>query len=768
MARRELVEAGAGCGKTESLVRRYASALGWDLASGNSLYKSQQSLRPRQIIALTFTEEAARQMQERLTQRLKGIGQENLAKDVEEEGQISTFHGLCLRLIRPHLVKLGYKSHQVLLPSLARLLRREHIIKALSEHPERKEIIKAFSPAQIADMGADFWFDLKELDATTVKSFYLLQNQSFAHFRKTWQEFFDHHLSEDIFRELKEGTWVQAFQHFLEDPRATGLESWNFRGAKKVSDSYPQLQRAAKNYRDFLLSGYAQALSDGSVEAEIHLSQALIHFLKDAVASGPKILDFTALEKELSALIDRGDFEQKPCALLIVDEFQDTNRAQFKILRALSGEQTDWYFVGDPKQSIYGFRGADVSLFLELREQLDRVELDTNYRSEAPVLSFTNEAQELLFQSRLATSSHEKHYDPPAQTLKVGRKATGAESGVNVQTFAKDNDGEAELALLHDLGESFNDETASSRALLFLSWRELYRYTEILDQHEVRYEIAGSQNFLQSPLTEIFAHFLTDLGNENKNQGLFEISRWRNIQGETSAFQLKKDFQSFGFNPESFAHDSPLDLLDKFSTLVKAADMKGGPEWTASMERLLLELSDLDFDLHFSPARLAIFLQRNIRKLEASVPSFKNSESAGTLRLLTIHGSKGLEFDHVFLPELYESRSRASSGSLSGEEGLSIKVPEPSLFFEAKRHEEKIKKEAEMRRLFYVALTRAKAKIFIYTTEISDSKRSEKANPFEVLGWPEPRITLWNELLGCLGKAEIEIDRNGAEASSPA
>jgi ATP-dependent exoDNAse (exonuclease V) beta subunit len=77
-----------------------------------------------------------------------------------------------------------------------------------------------------------------------------------------------------------------------------------------------------------------------------------------------------------------------PPKLLMVDEFQDTNEVQFQILSALSDEQTEFYFVGDPKQSIYRFRGADVGLFLRLRESLQKQGLSKNYRSDPITLDF--------------------------------------------------------------------------------------------------------------------------------------------------------------------------------------------------------------------------------------------------------------------------------------------------------------------------------------------------------------------------------------------
>lgn len=727
MIRREIVEAGAGCGKTESLVRRYIEAL-------------DRGMAPAEIIALTFTEEAARQMKERLLLRLKEKEDDNAALRVESESKISTFHSLCFKILIPRLKELGYPAFAPLYPpELARAIRRKFVLRYLAEHPRREEYLRHLKAGEIADMGASHFFRAPTLpEGTEIPE---RARRAFEVFREATRRELEALFAQ--YPEQREKEWTGALYRALEEPTRERAAKIEFRAGRKMSKEFPGLAQAAKDYRAFFEDYDVESLSEARWQADLDKQKLFLDFFNEAAAAAPKILDFEALEEELLRLVRRGPplSKQIKARLLIVDEFQDTNPSQFEIIQSLSSENCEWYFVGDPKQSIYAFRRAEVRLFLELKKQLQLLSLDTNYRSEKGVLDFMNVVQAKLFRA-------DRPLDPAPQSLHCGRvDQLSPGAALRLHRFARNTDDDKIFASVLEDRAAIDAELnnpSTTHGVLFMSWKRLYLFSDYLKERKIPHGISGGLPALDHHLSEIFTLFLENLNAKGLDFASFLVARWmnENWQGETSG-PLQSQLQAELTTLISTETPTPwLQIFNYFCQKLSPTRWPQGTEWMIATEELLHQYQELGSEKEFSLKELARFIRRNQESFESKL--FQKSQNK-TLMLYTIHGSKGLEFDALYLPEIYDGA--AGRGQQRGPLLKLRSSRDPaSLLEDLARLEENLGLEAEKRRLFYVALTRAKKKLCVYFEEPSD--RATAANPLEkILNWPASEKTPWNELL---------------------
>lgn len=763
---RLLVEAGAGCGKTYGLVARYLRGLGVDKETGKPL-PGGPYLEPSQILAVTFTEDAAAEMKERvLTDLARDPSNASLRERVLTESQIGTFHGLCLRLLRPHLKTLGYDAESGLVPGpAAQHLRRRHILRELARDPAGRRLVEHLDPRTLADLGLRFWFEKASASSSAARAELEAARARFDTFvadlkpraRAAWGAF-----EATAKPEQREKSWLRRLVDALDgDETAAGAMRFNTAPLKHPLAPEAQLFAAlAKN-------GWSESLRPAMLEAEAGLQAEVFDFLARAAACGPRILDFDALEAEVHALLESGVRLLSPPRLVLVDEFQDTNRTQYEIVRGLSDERTEWYFVGDPKQSIYSFRGADVGVFLRLKDELPLSPLDTNHRSEAAPLAFMNSVQEALFRGRPGGA------DPEPQSLKVAPKNEGRASlrpSVRVRELGAE---ESNVSWLLENFRAFRDELGpeATHAALFRTWKELFRVAFELRAEGVRVRLPGSETPLRHPLTELFASVLEWLDNPTASEGASALRRWVGSDWDGSAPSAAELARYRALL------DRPgwTETLDAFASLLRPSRWENGALWLTCLRPVLEELSEAGWELHSTRAELGRFLRQRGPQFDTEAPyalAPEEESSAGApLELMTIHGSKGLQWDVVYLPELYEKRRSALEAAAESDDDAAVRLrlrddagrPRRSLFFERGKRQREIVAEAEMRRLFYVAVTRA-VKGLAIAYAAPPAAKALPPDPTALLGWPPREATPWNEILARL-RSDGSLDALVADGS---
>jgi superfamily I DNA/RNA helicase len=275
-----LILAGAGTGKTRVITYRVAHMI-------------ERGIAPDQILAVTFTNKAAREMQERVTKLVPGSRLKTEGSRQAERPTISTFHSLCVRILRQHIEKLGYKRNFVIYDESEQLSTIKKILSGISAKGEKTD------PSAVLAMLSKF---------------------------------------------RNGGSRAAAFA----DQSVAAL-------AEHVRKRYESALRAC-NAVDF----------DDLILLTLRL--------------------FTEHRAALEAC--RAKYRH-----VMVDEYQDTNAAQFQLVHALTREHRNLCVVGDDDQSIYGWRGAEVTNLLDMEKHFPEVKvikLEQNYRSTNTILAAAN------------------------------------------------------------------------------------------------------------------------------------------------------------------------------------------------------------------------------------------------------------------------------------------------------------------------------------------------------------------------------------------
>jgi ATP-dependent helicase/nuclease subunit A len=391
--RSSLLAAGAGSGKTAVMVERFAEAVLNDGVAVGS------------ILTLTFTEKAAAELRERIRRRFVELGEHEHARAVDA-AWIGTIHGFCARVLQSQPLAAGLDPRfTVLDEAAARRLASSAFETAL-------EAWTAASGAPAVDVAAAYSWDLETL---IVRAHGALRSRGATHPRLTIAPAAPAPDPAPVAESAavaaatlraapSNGARVAAALAALEACErlvAGARESPPLPGALDVA-KLPAGAKALEHddcaaYRA-AWAAYRAACADHHARPVLILLDALLVAFGTAYAEAKAEragVDFDDLELRVRDLL-AGDAALRArwaerFALIMVDEFQDTNRLQLDILEAL--EQENLFAVGDESQSIYGFRHADVGIFRARRAALGREgvrSLTVNFRSRPEILDVVN------------------------------------------------------------------------------------------------------------------------------------------------------------------------------------------------------------------------------------------------------------------------------------------------------------------------------------------------------------------------------------------
>ena len=461
---------------------------------------------------------------------------------------------------------------------------------------------------------------------------------------------------------------------------------------------------------------------------------------------------------------------------LMVDELQDTNPAQIELLQLLLGPGgPKAFFVGDAKQAIYRFRGGDVRTFRRLRRRVEKSgglhRLSQTFRSHDSLVEGLNG----LFAHVLADARED--YEAPMEEMRgTGRQVPSRPSMVLMQVSDKTPDGEsareyekrrveADLVagevqrLLEsnalvwdpDLGET-RSIAQSDIAILLRRLSNLHLFEQALENRNVRYRTMSGAGFFRRQEVVDLANLVRWLAASDDAIALFGVLRspMFMLDDQTLLFlrsgPRKKDLlkalehppddvdpQARQFCRNAFRVLTQLQKEAPFAaahSLVEKAlaltdfeaswgPMPGGEQSLANIRKFVGILRGLQGQ---SLDEVAGFLRRRFEDTtirEAQAPL----DELDAVRLITVHGAKGLEFPVVFVPECDSARNpRYDYVQWRREEGISLTLTvdvdkdtrrrRPGFYsLLVNRHE--AEDEAEYKRLFYVAATRASDKLYL-------------------------------------------------------
>ena len=585
-----LVFAGAGSGKTRVLTYKV-----WHLIN-------QNFYQPQQILALTFTNKAAKEMKDRISQSIdvKGVN-------------VGTFHSIGARILRQNISKIDD-----------------------SYGPD-------FSIYDTSDQKAILREIIDELDLNENRLF----SPSFL-------------LSE-----------IDRFKNNLIDEKSASKSAKSFE-EKQISEAYNLYNAKLKN--------------NNAVD------------FNDLILLPIKI--FSLNRTILKSYTDQWKY-------ILVDEFQDTNSAQFKLIALLSNANKNITVVGDDDQSIYGWRGANIdNILTNFNEEFPncvQIKLEENYRSSQTIL---DAAWSVVINNK-------------NRAEKKLRATKG--QGEKISLISTDSDEEEANAICDSIKSEIklHKNTFKDFAVLYRTNAQSRSLEQAFIKEGLPYNIVGGTKFYDRKEIKDIISYLSLITNPNDNialkriinfpvRGIGEksISLFEDLAAKTniSMFQSLKNASELNLRGKQLESiNSFWSSINKFNELLDELDAK-------ELIRVVLEEFNIENYYKNNPAEFDRY--NNIQEFKAFVDQFMESNPSSlreflqeislftdidnwdnknnSITLMTVHAAKGLEFPKVMICGL--------------EQGL----------FPLIRLDDTSEQLEEERRLFYVAVTRAMENVFIF------------------------------------------------------
>lgn len=448
---------------------------------------------------------------------------------------------------------------------------------------------------------------------------------------------------------------------------------------------------------------------------------------------------------------------------ILVDEFQDTSVSQFRLFERLLdgwsvGDENSFFAVGDPMQSIYRFRDADVGLFFKAWEQgiadveLEGVTLTSNFRADPALIRWTNLAFANIMGSiqeptlgqiayRAATPTRPEGSEQPAVSLQLDGHPAGQVQAIAARV------------------ESLLADTEDSIAVLVSARSHLTTLIAELRRRGISWHANDIDPLLNKPAVRDLVNLIGALENPRDRLTWFSVLRspllgltLRDLQ-QLEAVEFPADLSESGVAELSSSGRQRLARLSAAWDAISGLIHEQPPR--SVLETLWLRLGGAD--AYEDPAALvhATRLLELVDELgadgrsmaavrQAAVNLFAADITDSRLEILTIHKAKGLEFDHVLLPFL-DRTTRSDEAELllwrALPHGLLMGIRDEAGPFEWLARENKFRERNERQRLLYVACTRARRSLSLFATE------SAKPSQATALGLLMPTVQTADEMI---------------------
>lgn len=581
-------------------------------------------------------------------------------------------------------------------------------------------------------------------------------------------------------RSLAEFTWkkekLDGDQNRLTQ---RGLESGTL---KKFKDNVPQ-HRAFSLLQE--IADLSQEFSERQQEIQIRVLARAGQFVRDHVAKrrGERgIMSFgdllhrvdDALGGKQKDLLLEGLREKYRVAL--VDEFQDTDPVQYRIFSrvfreaaAIPDPEVDRAFImiGDPKQSIYRFRGADLAAYLEAEQQTPpehRHDMGTNWRSNRSLVesvlavfgSVTNPFLNRQIPLPIVDAHHDDRFRPgPAMTVSlINRpayiepdKTISRKAALDVVVPQLVEDIVSQLQSSDEIrtsGGEWRSLEPSDIAVLCRTGRELRTVQQALADRGVASVLQTDESVFESVEAQAALHVLRSVQNTTSLSRLFNALQTPIFGLNAEQLDdLRDDSDGLSHYVERLQEWHLLWQRDGFivmwrrllgdqDTIARLAGQITGERQITNYLHLGELLHRQAVDSHCGPDELMRwFEQMLIRGPNGDEEALLRLETDNAaVQLCTIHRSKGLEYSIVYCPALWSIRREEDHAvimSRSGQHGETLPVPQIDVGSEmltARQEQDHRESEAEERRLLYVALTRPKHQCHLYWIAASNSGNS--------------------------------------------
>ncbi len=728
-----LVAAAAGSGKTRLLVAAVVRAL------------VDERLPVEQLVAVTFTRKAGAELSSRVREALGACGRRDLALALDS-AMVGTIDSLCRRLVKDQALTIGLDPACSVLEAEAAELVKSEVAERAWEFTVQQadqaalEVLCARGRRLCADVKA--LYDRLRSLGQQAPSLTMPAPSSEEEVRSRLVQALQQALTAGA-AQAKPSTTLTAdltklrdCLNWLEGPEEersgdTGLRTtaalFPSRKSRVLAEHFDAVRSALHAYRCVLAEGVLSPLVD-----VVNTLLAEYHRVYSARKAEQGVIDFADLELKARDLLTGGLSGEPPAcglpgALLLVDEFQDTNELQCTILSGLGATRV--LMVGDERQSIYRFRGADVDVFKRRRAALACTDgeagsgalhrLDVNYRSSQEILAFVNGlfAQPGFFGDEFVCLAPDPDRAPICPDGASATGAGGHASSPNVEVLVAERggdgvDGEAERtpwqqaeaeALAAQVRGLVDREGWRQRDIVVLlpTQTQVEMYREALVERDVRvYVVRGKGYYTQEEVADVVALLRLILNPHDdlalvtvlrsplvglSDDGLYLLGRAKRARRARSIWEVARGAE---VDDLDVADQAALELLSARVAQIRPRIGRPG------LARLIDDcISAFSYDLCLLAATDGRRRFANVRKLMRLAEEFESTtgpdlaafvsvirstgqigdregsaptlgEGEDVVRLMTVHQAKGLEFPVVVLAGL----------------GADVHRPEPSTF----------------------------------------------------------------------------------------
>jgi|Deesub1362A_J573_1020465.scaffolds.fasta_scaffold00004_10 ATP-dependent helicase/nuclease subunit A len=670
------------------------------------------------ILCITFTEKAAAEMKQRILSILEKEDTQLFEKirDKIPLMRISTIHAFCLKILKRFSIELGLD------PSLT-------VMDELTAHSLWTEAVYESLMAE-------------------------KENPS------------------DFFHMIKE----------------RGLRGWN-----ALQRALEELHKKTPYPEMILKDGLPP---DGDSKRILELYGKCLHRYKQKKAQ-KHLLDFADLEMLAYEALSRGpewhnilySFDEHTDHIL-VDEFQDTNTLQWKIIDKLTeewrsgigakkdlGKTPTIFLVGDEKQSIYQFRGANVSIFHEAKEKFSEwlgkeyhfIEVKENYRSLPAITNFTNSLFGKLMSPELIESWKTKYTPFEATRQGDGRVELILLEGAETTKETRTKEASVLAKAIKSLHERYEIYDGDSRrpcnfgdmAILLRRRTHLGLFEDALRKEGIPFIVLKGMGFYEEPETAVLREFICFIVDPSDEYSLFCLLRSplfsidyktlsRLVTGRKPLLEKLKSSENKKLKDavgviEGWLNASghtPLPMLLEQVFLDTGAWVYYSEKQRHANIKKFINMIESFEAQGLSPIEIREKLLRQRHATEVAKANI-NAEGMNAVKIMTIHAAKGLQFPMVFIPSLDESTSPRSNSVVIDYEGENIIFSYEEELSARKKNpyftKKKLKELEEEKRLFYVAVTRA----MDYLCMLGSVKEGKK---------PQGRLAYLDDAFGILNK----------------
>ncbi|WP_099203332.1 UvrD-helicase domain-containing protein [Miniphocaeibacter massiliensis] len=730
-----IVNAGAGTGKTETLTRRYIEIL-----KNGKLEKNNEISG---IVAITFTIKAANEMKERIKELLLENSDDRNKDYLRQlsDSNISTIHSFCTKLIRENSYYLNIdplfevleekESQKILNTVISNILEKEgneeNFIILLMNSTERNDVEELINEIK------NIYLKIKN----TIYSIESIKNRTLDNIKKLNVEDKSKEIKDElkyINKNVKLRSNSKLYKFINDEANAEILEAENQINKKFVVGLVDSIKALDKNeeleYLKELINFQLQFEESNYYEIYSNLFVILKKIEEDYNKEKEKLgkYDFNDLEHLAHELLLKENIRkniQRDIEYLMVDEYQDSNDIQKEIFYLICSENTkldrnNFFVVGDPKQSIYGFRGSNINIFYNTREDIietggENIIFSTNYRSNKNLMTGINNIYGNIMKDR---------YD----FLSSVKESTNKYNIFLINNDNKrDNNFEPEVIsnfIVENIYE--NKRKAKDYTLLFRNRNGQEIFENNFREKNIPFYTFDSLGFYNSEEIKIIVEMLKLIKFNENNMSLYFIikSQLYNLTDAEIFEHIKEPNEKIYFAVEGIFYKienirnkfnnkvsdflsciyEEFNLYEKYNykenTIQKQGNLYKLLEIAHEYDRNNLTVDDLYYDL----------LDNNNDETMKQV----EDENSEVVKLMTIHGSKGLGFNDVIVPYINKGiNNKKELIKFRVFAGIAINFFGANYTYKILEEKDLEEEKIESDNIYYVAMTRAKENLVL-------------------------------------------------------